>query len=205
MQEAISSAQRRGDEARAQVAATLGVYEPHPHSSRRQRSTRYGAAAAELFEREFGGGGHGGAHVGSHTGNENNRQNHGGGSTRVIVDAHGRIIRAEGGGVQRRHSRVLPNAVAAAVDNPPPLLATPQQNSQQQQTQHQPAPQQQHVETMIAPVMPAGPPLLDQAQIAADVRDVLRSRISKRAARHMMITTHGLSDSSLIIVPNSQT
>ncbi|KAL3784752.1 hypothetical protein HJC23_003504 [Cyclotella cryptica] len=57
MQEAISSAQRRGDEARAQVAATLGVYEPHPRSSRRQRSTRYGAAAAELFEREFGGGG----------------------------------------------------------------------------------------------------------------------------------------------------
>ena len=56
-QEAILSAQHCGDEAHAQVAATLGVIEPQPPSSRHQHNTRYAAAAAELFEREFGEGG----------------------------------------------------------------------------------------------------------------------------------------------------
>ena len=100
MQEAISSAKSHGDKAHAQVAATLGVHEPHHPSSQHQHNTRYAAAAAELFEREFGGGGNDGAHFGSHIGNENGRQNHGGGCTRVIVDAHGRIVRGEGGGLE---------------------------------------------------------------------------------------------------------
>jgi len=128
-------------------------------------------------------GGHGGAHVGSHTGNENERQNHGGGCTRVIVDAHGRIVRGEGGGIGRGGSRDLPTAVIGNPPNPPPLLATEQQHSQQQQNQHQPAPPQQPIEPIIAPVMPAGPLLLDQVQIAADIRDVLRSRISKKSRK----------------------
>ena len=68
MQEAISSAKPHGDKACAQVAATLGVHESHPPSSQHQQNTHYTAGAAELFEREFGGGGNGGAHIGSHTG-----------------------------------------------------------------------------------------------------------------------------------------
>ena len=150
MQEAISSAKPHGDKAHTQVAATLGVHESHPPSSQHQHNTRYTAGAAELFEKEFGGGGNGGAHVGSHTGNENGRQNHGGGCTRVIIDAHGRIVRGEGGGIGRRGCRVLPTAVAAVIDNTPPLLATQQQHSQQQQNQHQPAPPQQPIEPIAA-------------------------------------------------------
>ncbi len=57
MQEAISSVKRHGDKARAQVAATLGVHEPHHPSSQHKHNTRYTAAAAELFERNLEEGG----------------------------------------------------------------------------------------------------------------------------------------------------
>jgi hypothetical protein len=179
-QETILSAQCSGDKARAQVAATLGVVEPQPPSPRHQHNTPYAAAATELFESEFGE--RGGTHAAEcHTGSENERRA-GGGTPRVIADAYGESVWGQGD--ERRG--ILPAAVVAAFTGDPPPTPTIHQPSQQHQTQFQLAPQQQLLRQQptkpnIAPIMPAQPPLLDQAQIPADVHDFLCSHISKKS------------------------